>query len=492
MPPGRLLIRADAGSQIGTGHVMRCMALAESWKKKGGTVSLLTRNFPDALRWVLEPAGVLLQECSPETEVGNIAREVLRSGAEWVVLDGYHLDRDLSREIKQSVQVKILRIDDGKNAWDGRSDIFLNPNLHAAGIRPSGDSTCLALCGPRFALIRDAARGTSDRGERNTAERLLIALGGSDPGNFTAQALERLAESPEARRMEIRLVAGGTNRHGRILTEIARKSGLNVEIHSNVRKMGDFLAWADVGLLSASTLFVEACAQGLPCLLVQIADNQAPILHAARSGELALTLPVNGPFSGLDFETEFRQLGTSASLRRSLSDNARKAVDGTGAGRVVSAMFASNFRLRPANTDDCGLLWQWANDPETRASSFHSGKIPLEDHRRWFEQKMNTAGVLLLMVETSEPVPFACCRFEPENNDEVISVNFAPEYRSLGLGSRVLKAASEFAFQRSGGKMIRAYIKPGNRRSLKAFEMAGFVRSGSSTADRAVFDWTPR
>ena len=112
---GTLLIRADANPAMGTGHVMRCLALAQSWQDAGGSAMFA---MADPSTWARER---LLKEsvetvtisAAPGTEEDVRQTSVLarqHAGA-WVVVDGYQFGADYQRTLK-SAGFKVLFLDD--------------------------------------------------------------------------------------------------------------------------------------------------------------------------------------------------------------------------------------------------------------------------------------------------------------------------------------------------------------------------------------------
>lgn len=142
------------------------------------------------------------------------------------------------------------------------------------------------------------------------------------------------------------------------------------------------------------------------------------------------------------------------------------------------------LRVRPAKECDAEPVYAWANDPETRAASFSTERIPLVDHVAWFCRELERADHHLLVAELGgELVAFVRLNVIPERLGAcTISINVAPEQRRRGLGRAVLAAAGKTAKLR-GFSVIRALIKPANEASQRAFASAGYERVGETEVD---------
>lgn len=143
-----------------------------------------------------------------------------------------------------------------------------------------------------------------------------------------------------------------------------------------------------------------------------------------------------------------------------------------------STSMDQDFLLRLATSSDCKTVWEWANDPVTRNASFSSDIIPWEDHVNWFNTKLADKNCLFYIVEDENSNLIGQVRFEIEESQAIVSVSLAAESRGKGFASPILQVSSRKAFENTVVETIRAYIKPTNSPSIRAFIKANFVRNG--------------
>ena len=129
--------------------------------------------------------------------------------------------------------------------------------------------------------------------------------------------------------------------------------------------------------------------------------------------------------------------------------------------------------LREATTEDRDLLYEWANDPETRRASFHTEKIAYEEHCRWFDKILNDENELqYILVDQDEPV--GQVRLTLEGEDAVVSYSIAPDKRGLGYGKEIIRLTQDLARRHSDIHRLVAQVKPSNPASILCFENCGF------------------
>ncbi len=133
------------------------------------------------------------------------------------------------------------------------------------------------------------------------------------------------------------------------------------------------------------------------------------------------------------------------------------------------------MRVRRAVMEDCGLVFEWANDPVAREASVHSAVIPWEDHLAWFAKRLSDPSSDLFIGEDDADEPVGIVRFGTLGDEAEIGINVAPSRRGAGVGVALIDAGCRALFEARDAAVVVAYVKEGNFGSQKAFERAGFV-----------------
>jgi UDP-2,4-diacetamido-2,4,6-trideoxy-beta-L-altropyranose hydrolase len=296
--PMHAAFRADSSITIGTGHLFRCLTLADALRRKGGTVSFFCRDLPGNLISNVEEMKLPVHRLSFDREAGipweMDARDTLRRIADavridWLVVDHYALDWRWEKELRPFAG-KIMAIDDLADRPHD-CDLLLDQNLHEfpnrryAGLVPEH---CRRIFGPRNALLRpefmEARKTLRDRD--GVVRRILVFFGGSDLTDETSKALEALRRlgRPD---IVVDVVVGGANPH----QERVRRSCLgmgNVRCHFQIRNIAELMAKADLAIGAPGTATWERCYLGLPAVTLVLAENQLPnAVEVSRAGAIA-------------------------------------------------------------------------------------------------------------------------------------------------------------------------------------------------------------
>jgi UDP-2,4-diacetamido-2,4,6-trideoxy-beta-L-altropyranose hydrolase len=481
MTAGTLIIRADASVEIGTGHVMRCLALAQAWQDAGGDVVFAMARSTPAVEDRLCAERVVVFKldaiAGDATQVIALARS---RQAQWVVADGYAFGSGYQHEIKNAA-LKLLWVDDGGQQEHYSADLILNQNTHAReSMYPHREPHTRLLLGPRYAMLRREFGPWREfkREIARVGSKVLVTMGGSDPDNVTLRVIEAL-QAVAADRLEITVVAGGSNPHFGSLQQAVSLSGRAPRLLRNAANMPELMAWADIAISAAGTTCWEMCLLGLPAMVIDLAPNQLPVaLELARSHaaiHLGNTRDVTVEKIGVRLEFFLR----SPDLRSTMSQRGRELVDGRGAQRVVCAMREPTLKLRRAEERDCRLLWEWANDPLVRAASFSQAPISWDEHRAWFAGKMKDQNCLILIGENEQGQAIGQFRLEWRSSVEgEIDVSLAPAARGKGYGAALVESGVREVFSTTATERVHAFIRPENQASIRLFERAAFVALG--------------
>ncbi|MFG6519361.1 UDP-2,4-diacetamido-2,4,6-trideoxy-beta-L-altropyranose hydrolase [Sulfitobacter sp. 1A13496] len=319
MKAGRVVFRADAGLDIGTGHVMRCLTLANCLSGANAEVVFVTRAHRGHLipaiidrghRVVPLPDNTIEgygPHPAPPAHAGWLAadwrsdaeatyRVLEETGASWLVMDHYALD-SYWQDAALPPGVQLLVLDDLADR-PHVADILLDQNAGRLvddynGLVPPNCSRLIgpkhALLRPEFALLRP--RALARRKALQRPERLLITLGGVDRDNATGAVLEALAEAPTAAGLRVCVVLG---RNAPALAEVQAQAAvmpMPVEVAVNVANIAQRMMQSDLCVGAAGSTAWERCALGLPTLQVVLADNQAETAQSMAENGVSLSLP---------------------------------------------------------------------------------------------------------------------------------------------------------------------------------------------------------
>jgi len=484
--PKTLLIRADANVAMGTGHVMRCLALAQAWQDSGGrSVFAMAETTPSLERRLLEE-GMQIERLATSGGTLEDAKKTCtvagREDGDWIVVDGYQFGSAYQSEIK-SGGFKLLFIDDNVHAEQYHADLLLNQNLHA---RPSlyakRDPSARLLLGPRYAMLRREFRSWRDWRREITAvaRKVLVTMGGSDPDNLTVRVIEAIRKlaNPD---LQTTVLIGGSNPYLQSVEELIDDQKLQMRLIVDCANVSEWMTWADVVVAGAGTTFWEMCFLGLPGLLIALAPNQEGIADAAGRLRLARNLGKQIEVDASTIAENLAALLNAESERMQQSSSGRKMVDGRGAERVVA--FLSGLKLRRTEESDCEIFWNWANDPAARSASFRSQSISWQEHVEWFRARLADPQAILYTATNKDGTRVGEVRYQIQDKRAALSISLGADFRGCGLGQKILSVATEMAFADSEINFIDAYVKPENEASLKLFAGAGFLRYPSGTIE---------
>ncbi|UYG06030.1 UDP-2,4-diacetamido-2,4,6-trideoxy-beta-L-altropyranose hydrolase [Halomonas sp. M4R1S46] len=364
-----VVFRTDASLQIGAGHVMRCLTLAEALKEQGVECHFLCREHSGHLVDMIEERGFTAHRLPAldQDSTGAANGETLPVHAhwlgatwqddvatcwalldqlqpDWLVVDHYALDARWEEAVL-TPRTRLLVIDDLADR-PHRADLLLDQNLghsdedyaHLVSVE------CRILVGPRFALLRPefAQRreySLTRRRHHPQLKRLLISLGGVDKDNATGKVLEALRACDLPDDCEITVVMGAT---APWLDEVKAKTAelpWRTDVVVNVPDMARRMAEADLAIGAAGSTSWERCCLGLPTLMLVLAENQRTIAESLHDTHAALYL---GDISAHAWISQLKECVSEVLLHPSrlqgMASSAADVTSGTGVVMLVDEM----------------------------------------------------------------------------------------------------------------------------------------------------------
>lgn len=343
----KILFRADASVEIGSGHLVRCLTLADQLRNEGAEVAFICRDTPGDMFDLLKARGYRCAKLALG-EKGDISQQIdaeetikavshlFSNGIDWLVVDHYQIDITWERMLRPHT-CKLMVIDDLANR-NHDCDLLLDQNYDSQE-RYKGRviQNCHLLLGPRFALLRPeySAYRKSMKPRNEALQRVLVYFGGTDQYNMTGLSLKALSQR-EFRHLDVDVVVGYNYKHREELDCQAVERPRTV-IYGLRPHLADLMSQADLAIGAGGVTNWERMCLGLPSLVVTLAENQVPISRILDSdGAIRLV----GNFEGLTAVDIRDALIDEIEMHRYLRrvEVAMSKCDGLGVSRVINAL----------------------------------------------------------------------------------------------------------------------------------------------------------
>jgi len=347
------VIRTDSSTYIGTGHVFRCLTLADSLHAKGAGVSFVCRDLPGNICGLIEKRGYLVYRLPSIKEVGEFDQQLVdylkwlgvnwRTDAEqtkavlhdnglkadWLVVDHYALDKQWELSMRPHVK-KIMVIDDLADR-PHECDLLLDQNFYDGlssryeGLVPD---YCVKLIGPRYALLRpEFAEAYRSLKERDGAvRRILVFFGGSDPTNETSKTLEALRVLSE-KKIAVDVVVGAVNPHIEQIKQACQVMKY-ITLYQQTDNMAALMAQADLAIGGGGTVTWERCYLGLPAITIAVAANQVEVVSAVAKAGAILNLGWHDSVDSITIVNAIRDIIDNPGHVREMRKNAFRLMHG--------------------------------------------------------------------------------------------------------------------------------------------------------------------
>lgn len=430
----KVVIRADSSTQIGHGHVMRCLTLACALRNSGAEVWFICREHDGHISDVIEHSGfkvaMLARPESPQqisaqvshadwlgtswstdVEQSHAAMAEWNIKADWLIVDHYALDAQWERAMR-SDGAGLMVIDDIADR-EHDCDVLLDQNLVLRMRERYIDKVpgaCRLLLGPEFSLLQPMYSRLHDRlpPREGYIGRILLFFGGADHDNFTGRALDAFLKLGRTD-IEIDVVLAKGHGHAAAIEEkaLGRK---HVHVHRHLPSLASLMANADLAIGASGTASWERLCLGLPAIVITLAENQRAIAEGLSNAGLIRWLGHKDVVDEARLVTSLQEV-LSQRWDGGWSSRCASVVDGRGAMRVVAALFGfhnATVIVRDATLADESLLHHWSSAGDSsEAKLFPTRDSSSSATGVWFRQQLRDVDGRRLYVASVQDIPIA-------------------------------------------------------------------------------------
>jgi UDP-2,4-diacetamido-2,4,6-trideoxy-beta-L-altropyranose hydrolase len=489
-----IFIRCDSSTDIGSGHVMRCLNLALSLKNEGATAIFICQNLVGNVSSRIRDAGFEVIFIPTTTNYGFHLNEIIdaeethkiinrlsncKKNKPLLIADHYGIGIEWQNYIKPSTNLVVI---DDLADHKHNANIIINQNLYSKGAtlyKSLANKDALILTGPQYSLLSSYfvnARPQKLLVKQNI-ERIIITFGGSDQDNNTLKALKATL-NVVTNNVLVDVVVGQNHPDKKSLKDISETHS-NVILHDYILNFAAFLKDCDLMIGAGGVTQWERSCLGIPGIILSIADNQTKVAQNIAAAGAGIYVGWHEDVQIEKIKHTLRNLIDNFSLRQSIAQTSYNLNDGNGAKRITEILLLTNgVSLHLVTQKDSELLFQWRNHEEIRKYSHNSAIIERSDHEQWFSNSLKNYNRHILIAQKDKN-PVGVVRFDIEDKIATISIYLNPDFIGQGIGTILLKISAEWLTNnRSEVSVIQAIIKNNNQRSIKTFLASGYSKRG--------------
>jgi UDP-2,4-diacetamido-2,4,6-trideoxy-beta-L-altropyranose hydrolase len=519
----KIVVRADSAIIIGTGHIMRCLVLAQRLRDDGHLVEFACRaQHGDLIDFIkikgffvhklTSPAAwqkpkhsadysAWLQVTEMEDAV-NFIENIKES--DLVIIDHYGINKVWQQQVKAKLECRIVVIDDLVRTHD--CDLLLDQTLSRVKddylLRVPASSKLLtgcdyALLNPNFAKIRQNNL-TEISVAAPTRHRVLITMGGIDNTNVSMLILNELLTFIDSHKAHNTLsviesvtvlVSTQSPYFSQVETFVSKHSNV-FTLLGFVDDMAKLMLQHTIAIGAPGATSWERACLGLPSIIVPLAENQKMVCQQLTKSGVALLLNFDNITT--KFQAQFSQLikKYDSYIQKNLL-----LCDGLGLYRAafaINQLFQTEISVfsgcRLATEKDIKQVYQWQKEPETRRFALNPDVPSFENHSIWMKRKLAAISDYFYIVEATDNAGHinaaGVVRLDKMVDESyLISIFISPAYYGLGLAKKAL-AYVDYVHSTF---TINATVLPDNIPSHKLFKSAGYHKIKEDAYQRLAF-----
>jgi len=483
-----IAIWASAYSDVGLGHLVRCVAFAQAWSSYGETIFFGHFQTHLSRELILKDVGTKIVDLDKNASILNSLDLIEQYCAPeaWILCDDYKITSSELLEVRKA-GFKVILLDDfvDREKWGLVDVVVTSAELDLGELAaPPGAQLPVIFSGAKYRFVRQEFSKIANPSIKKhdlCAFNVLVCFGGTDSSGFTELVMELLSEIL-SETDKVQVIVGPMNPRSKYIQKLADQIPQAVDIWQSPLRVEKLLMEADLSIVSASGIAWESLAVNTPTLAVATTENQRMSLLSLRNIDLAEVLDSIG-------STKKRALRESITLalefRTANKENSN--FDGAGASRiaeVLAGMYGEGFSesqvtLRPMETEDSPQVYQISNNATVRKQAFNCKYIRYSEHVRWFKNKLSDPKSLSYVVEVGGLI-LGFIHYSQIDSYADIDIAVHPVFRRRGVGKLMLQKTLNNAIIKMKCSALAALVLEGNKPSINMFEMCGFIRSGVS------------
>lgn len=330
-----IIIRADGGENIGIGHIMRCLAIAFEFKKRGCRVLFAVNNSESAVLKIKRMGfeTIIFPETLNLNEVSEFQSIVNKIRADVLIVDSYNVTPEYFSRIKQ-IAGKIVYIDD-LNMFNYDADMVINGNVYAESLAYAQEnSSTRFILGSKYTIIRDEFTEISPKQIKQKVQNAFITAGGSDSWGLVPSIIRCFEKAGLIENINLDVVIGPAFKNIEQITDKYRRLK-NVRLHINVESMSEIMSQSDIAITAGGSTVYELALLGIPSIIIATADNQLMLVDKMMRMAAAHFIGYVADLTDEQIINALDRTINDYEYRCLLSKNSRRIIDGKGAQRCV-------------------------------------------------------------------------------------------------------------------------------------------------------------
>lgn len=463
MPFTHAFFRCDASTTIGSGHLVRCLAMAEQFRELGLECGFICRELPGSPLHLLTgyQSYLLPPDTNEQEELSKVSSLLQAHPEAFLVVDRYGCP---TWERHWAGLAPLVVIDDIANE-NHLCHALINSNYginfdHYIDHLPPGTPLFL---GPGFSILRKAFWHVSS--DRQPRRDVLLFFGAGDAEGWSLRFAQALIHQDSP--LTFRLWVSSQNAFIEELKRLSLPPHLELVIEPT--DIVSLLQSCRIFYGSAGTVTWERLRCGLPGITASVADNQIPGAKALADDGYQIFLGRQSTISPQEAIAVIERTIQEESRLRAMAERGRTLVQPLMASDILQEA-ARTLRLRPAVLDDAQFLYELRTETSTASASIQKNDFSFESHQKWLRNKLSDPKAnLYIVIWSGERV--GQVRVDA---DTTVSISIRPDKRGQKIGEKALF----WAVHLRNDSCNFAFIQPHNFPSQKIFERIGFRKIG--------------